>query len=416
MALRRALFRQEAVDFQRSQRQWGEITLLQPLSTKLLVWFVAAVSALIVVFLCVAHYARKETVPGYLTPASGTAKIFATTQGVVTEVHVKEGDEVREGQPLLTIGTAQIAADGQDVNASMLATLSLQRDLLLQQIAAAERRTGSERERLGALVQSLGSEIAQSNAQIATQGERIQLSEGLVSSASRLVTKGYMSEVEFKRRQEGVLEQRQNLNSMNRQLSDLLSKLTETRYTLEQLPTVMAERSQLLRNELSGAEQRMAEINGRRAYTLRAPMGGRVSMLQATPGQVADPRRLQMEVVPSDAILEAELFVPTRAAGFIKVGQAVRILYDAFPYQNFGAYKARVVRVSKTILTAADTSAPVPLKEPAYRVTAALERRDVNAHGERIPLQADMQLRADIILDRHPLVSWLIAPLLDARR
>ena len=75
------LFRQEAVDFQRSQQQWGEITLLQPLSTKLLVWFIAGVFALIVVFICVTHYSRKETVPGYLTPASGTAKVSAVIVG-----------------------------------------------------------------------------------------------------------------------------------------------------------------------------------------------------------------------------------------------------------------------------------------------------------------------------------------------
>src|SRR5205814_1944175 len=111
-----------------------------------------------------------------------------------------------------------------------------------------------------------------------------------------------------------------------------------------------------------------------------------------------------------------ELFVPTRAAGFIKPGQDVRILYDAFPYQNFGTYKARVVRVSKTILTTADISVPVTLKEPAYRVTAALDRQDIDAHGEIIPLRTDMLLRADVILDRRPLVSWLVAPLLDVWR
>jgi membrane fusion protein len=237
-----------------------------------------------------------------------------------------------------------------------------------------------------------------------------------VSSAAQRITKGYISDVEDKRRQESMLEQKQGLNALNRQLSDLQSRLSETRSTLEQLPIVAAERTQPLHNELSGADQHMAEVNGRRAYVVRAPMSGRISMLQATPGQAADPKRLQLEIVPADAVLQAELFVPTRASGFIRPGQEVRILYDAFPYQNFGTYEARITRVSRTILTAADTAAPVALTEPAYRVTAALERRDIEARGQTIPLQADMLLRADIILDRHPLVAWLVAPLLDARR
>jgi hypothetical protein len=37
----RQLFRKEAIDFYRGQRDFGEITLLQPVSTKLLAWLLA---------------------------------------------------------------------------------------------------------------------------------------------------------------------------------------------------------------------------------------------------------------------------------------------------------------------------------------------------------------------------------------
>ena len=84
-----ALFRHEALDFQRSQRQWGEVALLQPLSTRLLSWSAAIAFAAVTTFACLTHYVRKETVPGYLTPTAGTAKVFAATPGVVTEVYVR---------------------------------------------------------------------------------------------------------------------------------------------------------------------------------------------------------------------------------------------------------------------------------------------------------------------------------------
>jgi len=410
------LFRQQALDFQRTSRQWGEVALLQPVSSKVVTWSIVATFAAVLLFLSLAHYARKETVEGYLTPTLGTGKIFTTNPGVITDVYVKEDDEVEEGRPLLTIATAQIAADGQDVNASVLSALLLQRDFLRQQIAAEEQRVASERERLTTTLRGLAVGITQMNAQIATQGDRIQLSESLVSSASQLVIKGYFSELEYKRRQEGVLEQKQNLNALTRQLSGMQNDFAETRSKLDQLPTVMAEKIQALRGELSTAEQRIAEINGRRAYVIRAPMAGHVSTLQAKAGQYADPKRLQLEIIPSDSRLQAELFVPTRAAGFVKAGQQVRILYDAFPYQNFGTYHGTITGVSKTILTAADSAGPIALKEPAYRATVALERSDIDAHGESVPLQADMLLKADIILERRSLGHWLFAPLLNARR
>jgi membrane fusion protein len=177
----------------------------------------------------------------------------------------------------------------------------------------------------------------------------------------------------------------------------------------------MAQKVQALRNELSAAEQRMAEIKGRGAYVIRAPSSGRVSTLQATAGQNADPQRLQLEIIPEDSVLQAELFLPARAVGFVETGQAVRILYDAFPYQHFGAYRGRVVKVSQTILTSSDAAGPIKLNEPAYRVTAVLERPDIDAYGKRVALQPDMLLKADIILEKRSLVSWLTTPLRSVR-
>lgn len=411
----RLLFRQQAIEFQRHNRQWGRVAALQPLSTKLLTWLLATAVALTIAFLFVGQYARKETVVGYLTPTSGTAKIFAPQHGTIKQIHVGEGEQVEEGQPLLTVETNQIAANGYDVNATILETLSSQQDLLKRQIAAEEQRTKSEADRLAAVIKGLETEISQLQAQIKTQADRLQVAEDFVASAAGLKAKGYMADIEFKRRQVAVLEQKQNLNSLNQQLAARQNQLTESQYSLQQLPTVMGGKIQALRGELAAAEQRVAEINGRRAYVIRAPASGRVSTLQATVGQFADPRRLQMEIVPRDSVLEAQLFVPARAIGFVEPGQKVRILYEAFPYQQFGTYSGRVTRVSQTILTSNDAFGPLALKEPAYRVTAALDRPDINAYGKSIPLQADMLLRADILLEKRSLIRWFLDPLLSVR-
>jgi membrane fusion protein len=418
---RRLLFRQEALDFQHQHRNWGQVTLLQPVSTKILTWFLAALVALVLIFLSIAQYARKETVVGYLTPTSGTAKIFVPQQvstqqqGFIREVHVKEGDEVEEGQPLFTVSMAQVAANGEDVNASMLQILGLQRDVITRQIASEERRDASERQRLSSVIKGIEAEIVQLEGQRKIQHERLKLSESFVSTGAQLSAKGAMPDIELKRREQAALEQKQNLTLLEQQLAARRTQLTESRYTLEQLPIVTGERIRLLRTDLSAVEQRITEVEGRRAYVIRAPTSGRVSTLQATVGQMADPRRMQLEIIPVDATLQAELFFPTRAFGFVRAGQDVRILYDAFPYQKFGTYRGRVLKVSQTILTGNDVVGPFQLKEPAYRVTAALERPDIDAYGQKIPLRPDMLLKADVILDKRSLMSWLLDPLLSAR-
>jgi membrane fusion protein len=155
------LFRQEAIDFQQHNRQWGQVALLQSLSTTIIAWFIVAAVAIIVIFLFLAQYSRKETVIGYLMPTAGTAKIFASQQGTIREIYVKEGQEVEEGQPLLAVETSQIAANGQDVNISILSTLESHRNRLTYQIAAEQERTKSEQARLTALIGGLEAGISE---------------------------------------------------------------------------------------------------------------------------------------------------------------------------------------------------------------------------------------------------------------
>jgi membrane fusion protein len=97
------------------------------------------------------------------------------------------------------------------------------------------------------------------------------------------------------------------------------------------------------------------------------------------------------------------------------VGERVRLLYDAFPYQKYGTHGGRVIEVSQTILTGSDVSGPVALKEPAYKVVVALTERVIKARDKTFPLQSDMLLHADIILEQRTIMSWLLEPLLSVR-
>ncbi len=415
MSPQHALFRQEAIEFQQHNRQWGQIVLLQPPSTKMIAWCIVAVLVVVITFLSFEQYARKETVIGYLTPTAGTAKIFVPQQGAIREVYVKEGQRVEKGQPLLAVETSQIAANDQDVNMTILSSLELQGNQLTHQVTAEQERAESEKARLTALTRGLNAEVSELEAQIENQNERIRVSSALVSSVIGLRAKGLISEPEYRQRELAALDQKQRLNALNQQLAAKQNQLTDTRYSLEQLPIIIAGKIQSLRNELAATEQRIAEISGRRAYVIRSPTAGHVSTLQATTGQFADPRRLQMEIIPTESTLQAELFVPTRAIGFVQPGKEVRILYEAFPYQQFGAYTGRVKNVSHTIVTKLDASGPIELKEPAYRITAALDHLEVDAYGKKMSLQADMLLRADIILERRSLLRWILDPLLSVR-
>ncbi|MEA2740976.1 MAG: rane fusion protein, partial [Acetobacteraceae bacterium] len=403
VARQRPLFRQEVIEFQQNNRQWGRVVPLQPLSTRLMVWCVAAAAAGVIAFLFFAQYARKETAAGYLAPASGTARVFAPQPGTISAVYVAQGDDVAQGQPLLAVTTSQVAASGNDVNATILHTVREQKQALTYQIVEEVHRTESEKLRLTKQLHEHESVLGELDAQMAVQRQRIGILGKMVEAGAQLRVKGLVSEVDQRHREETLLEQQQALIQLMQQVTARQGQLSEVRFNLEQLPFTQGEKVQALRNQLTTAEERIAEVDGRSAYIVRAPIGGRVSLLQASAGQVADPRRLQLQIVPVSDKLQAELFIPARAIGFVEVGQDVRILFDAFPYQRFGTYHGRIVKVSQTVLLDSDVAGPIKLKEPAYTATVALDRSDITAHGKKIQLQPDMSLRADIILEKRTL-------------
>ncbi|MBC8020045.1 MAG: HlyD family efflux transporter periplasmic adaptor subunit [Methyloceanibacter sp.] len=411
----RSLFRPEALEFQKQYREFGQVGRLQSSSAKALAWLLTIAVGSLIVFVCIAGYTRKETVGGYLAPALGTSNIFVPEQGTITAVHVAQEQRVAKGDILLTIDTSQITADGVDVNATILKSLSLQKTLLTNQVNEEERTTRAEHARLTAAITSGQAELAQLSAQMQIQQEQIDLAQKLVNTAEKMHAAGYMAAPELFSRREGLLQARQGLSALKQRHVARETELAETRSALEQMPTQSARRLQPLQSELAQIDQRSAEIGGRQSFSIRAPIDGRVANVQAKVGQIADPKKPQLDILPLESPLQAVLFVPTRAIGFVRPGQKVRLLYEAFPFQRFGTYSGHVVSVSKTILSETEVAAPVQLREAAYKVIAALDRPDVDANGQKIPLQAGMLLRADILLERRELVRWLLDPILNVR-
>lgn len=410
------LFRPEAVAFQR-QEAWGEVVLVQSLPIRFLLVGVLTAALLVLAFLFYVDYARKETVPGYLASSTGVARVFAPRPGTIRAVHVAEGQEVAEGDALLTIAVDQTAAAGGNVDDTLLDTLVRRRMLLAERISTQQQLEAIEHSRLEARIAGIDAEAALLEQQIVAQDEKLRIASGRAVSTGQLRTQGFASELDLKMRRESQLDQRQRLDALAQALTVLRNDRLAARIAVSQLPANTAEKVQVLRNEMLDVEQRIAEVEGRRAYVVRAPVTGRVSTLQAAPGLTVDPRQPQLSLLPVGMILRAELFVPTRAAGFIRPGQEVRLLFDAFPYQRFGAQRAHVTSVSRSVLLGSDLAAPVTLHEPSYRVVAVLERQEIplGPWGEATPLQAEMQLRADIILDRRRLIAWLFDPILRLR-
>jgi membrane fusion protein len=92
----------------------------------------------------------------------------------------------------------------------------------------------------------------------------------------------------------------------------------------------------------------------------------------------------------------------------------VLLRHLAYPHQKFGSHRARVLAVSRNPLLPGELGYAPPdgSREPVYRIKVALDSQSVAAYGRNEPLQAGMQVEADILLDRRRLIEWIFEPLL----
>ena len=304
---------------------------------------------------------------------------------------------------------------GGTLATALMASLDAQIQLISQQIDSEPTRIANEIVRLDASIETVKAQRDAIASQRALQVERIGWAPERQSALASLYQRGSVTKVALQE-QEGIhLASRQSLADLDRQFAVTERDLEQSRLQREQLPVLQNERLSQLRLSLADRERERAEAAARGAQVLRSPVNGRVTAMQINRGQMVDASRPLLTIVPEGAELKAELFVPSRAIGFVKPGQRVKLMIDAFPFQHFGTQQGVIDTVSQTVLAPNEILGAVALKEPAYRVTVRLDRQTVAAYGQAIPLQPDMSLQADITLEQRSLIAWLLNPLISAR-
>ena len=393
----------------------GEPVQIVPLSQLVLTAFVATILLVAIVYAAFAGYSRKATARGVVTSSPGVVRVLAPRPGTIVEVMAHDGASVTAGQVLFRVVAEEMGASGTGSDTAILEALAAQRKVLDEQIRNEEPRAEAEAMRLDARIHDVAGEIDQLESQRRLQSARAIDARKFYDRGVPFAATNIITAHELHNRLQSALTEEQNLASLGERLQARRGELEQARLNRRSLPLEAADRLARLRRDLTDNEQRTAEIEGRRRYDVRASIAGRVTSLQAQIGASVDPHIPQLSIVPEDIRFEVDLFVPSRAIGFVLPGQQVRLRYDAFPFQRFGTYGGTVEAVAATMLAPKDVTGPVTLNEPAYRVKVALARQSIDASGREVSLQPDMTVGADIILEKRSLLEWLLEPLLGAR-
>lgn len=408
-----SLFREQAVLALTRQTPYSEV-LSRPPGWRLYLSLALAFVALSGLALATIELPRTALATGWLTPRHGLVQLQASTGGFVSDVYVTQGETVRRGQALL-----RISADIEKSQGS-IGSLLRQYNQEVETLQARQRSLGDLLALRYAVHQKMISEarsdLASAQRSHALQQRRLSLAQSAHRALVTSFETGAVSRLDLEQASAELLTQEQALESTRAQVADhtaLLDRLPQE--NAREIAELQASRSSLDQQILELA-QRRTQLDLNRTEVLSAPISGRLVALDAHVGEQVTTRSRQAAILPLDSPLEAELHVPSSALGYVAAGDVVRLRYEPFPHQKFGSWPATIRVVSDVLQDRSSDSASMVDLPPTFKVIAELKSQAVQLHARVWPLQPDMRLSAQIVLERRKAWEWLLEPALHVLR
>jgi membrane fusion protein len=363
---------------------------------------------------------------GVIVPDRGLLRLPSPAVGTVVERRVSEGDPVRAGDVLFVVSVDKSTLKG-DAQSAVQGSLDA-RQRSLQEARAQSQAL--EREQVAALtrqIEDMRRELQQMDGEAELQQQRLALALKAQARLESLQAENFVSSAHVQTRAEEVLGLRAQVVALARQRTAHQREIAALEALRREKPLQAQSQRGTIDRDLAELAQESAQSDALQRIVVRAPQTGVVTAVLAAPGDSVSPAAALASLLPEGARMQAELFAPSSAVGFLRPRQAVQLRYQAFPFQKFGHHPGQVLQVSRTPLQAAElaslplatgttsaapNSSARPPGEPLYRITVELDRQTVQAYGVAQPLVAGMQLEADVLLDRRRLIEWIFEPLL----
>ncbi len=388
--------------------------MIRPLAFTALTLVATVMAAAILSYLVIAQYAKKASLAGTLVPVSGSIRVVATQPGIVRGRRAREGDRVAAGEELFRLVDERATPADGPVGA---ATIALAERRAMQTRRHREELHAAalgEAETYRSRIAGLEAERGQLDGEFDAIRGRESLARDTLARYDDLERRGFVSPAQRQQKAEESLELRARRHAAARSRLALEREIAGLRLSLAESHARSRAQLSAFDAQLAGLEQEMLDRRAGVEAVVTAPAAGTVAALFVDSGQAVASGASLLTLLPEDSPLEAHLFAPSRSVGFIRAGQDVLLRYPAFPYQKFGSQRARVLSVSRSAVAPAELGFAPPdgTREPLYRVKVELASQTVTAYGRAEPLQAGMQVEADVLLDRRRLIEWVFEPLL----
>ena len=413
------LFRPEALEAKKDRFE-SRVTLIGPASLRSV--SIGCIVILIVAVYCIfgVEYTRHVSASGIVASSAGVIKIRAPQAAVIAAKYFTDGDQVQKGQLLYLLSAERFSESNRSIDTALQAIADARKKSIEAETSSVRQQMRVEKMKLETVRKQLTETTAIIAGQISHKVELSRIADDAERRYSYLVEQGYVPQDQYQERRAAALELRANLSELKAVLAKQKSELEATRLELAGLEGKYEAQLRQLERSRSAVDQDVLEMEARKSIGITAPHEGIMAGGSADLGQAVDPQRPLATMLRDDDHVVAELYIPTTAIGFLKPGADIFIKYDAFPFQKFGQYRAKILSISPLTIPSSELAVAFggvrrkttgPADESYFVVNAQLENAYVLAYDKKISLLPGMTLTADIAVERRRLIDWILEPL-----
>ena len=313
------------------------------------------------------HISGAVVAPGKIKIETERKTVQHLEGGIVDAILVREGEEVRAGQPLIILESVQIDANASMLQKQLVAQsaaqirLTAEKDLKdalqwpedLRRLAEnshsadvldnEERIFTARRDALNAQISLLNTQLAQLDAQVAGFDDQVKAEQAIIGTLNeelrakrQLYKERYLEKSQILELERTLASHQGNRGRLKQSIAEAKQRAAELNLRIEDVKVRFVEEATSalgkLENDIIQTRERIRALKvAKKRLQIVAPVSGKVVDLKVhSKGGVVRPGEPLMDIVPHDNPLIVESHVPVNKITEVYIGQDALVQLDAF--------------------------------------------------------------------------------------
>ncbi|MEN0036678.1 MAG: HlyD family type I secretion periplasmic adaptor subunit [Cellvibrio sp.] len=424
-----------------------------------LAWVLITLFVLALIWAILGKVDVVSSAEGKIIPSSRVKQIQPLSKGFVKAIHIREGQYVNKGDPLIELDRTITAADQSrmqqelhnaslnlagaealqsfltngtnvktkaDVQQKSLPTMATDIQLKVHaaikptetEILLHQQKTWEQWQQYLAQLSSLHSGLKKVQSEKVANQETIKKLEQTLPMITKradalesLYAKNMASEAEYLEVEQQRIERVQDLAAQQQMQQQLSAAINEAQ---QQINALKADTLGKLLTQIADSRNQIATISEELVkatdmndkQVLYAPVSGYVQQLAInTIGGIVTEAQELMIIVPEEETLEVQVMLGNQDVGFVQKDMAAEIKVHTFPFTKYGLIDATVTHISDDAIIDEKLGLVYTMHLKMHKSTIRVEAKDVK-------LIPGMAVTAEVKTTQRRVIEYFLSPLL----